>query len=370
MNPRVLFVDDEPRVLHALRRSLYAHKIAWEADFADTGAAALHLLDRAHYDVIVTDMSMAPMDGSELLRQVRDRRPATLRYVLSGHVETDAAVRALSVAQQLLSKPCDTRVLVEAVQSGLAVQQRLADPWVRAMVGRIRTLPAAPQVHAQISAALLDPRCDARRIAEILAHDPAIAANVLHLANSAFFNSAGRPAADLLQAVTRVGLNAVGDLVLATEVFDQRVHGPSANRLRGRALLASRLAQRIAAGKPYASTAATAALLADIGYLLPGVEANTADDSADWSEHAHAEIAASLLALWSLPLPIVEAVACHHSPARVPRSEFGVHGTVHVATALACRVEPDLDWLAQHGLSGQLAQWRDMSERQREQVAA
>src|SRR5262249_51159660 len=134
--------------------------------------------------------------------------------------------------------------------------------------------------------------------------------------------------------------------------------------------LASRLAARIAAGKPYASTAATAALLADIGYLLPGVEANSADDSADWSEHAHAEIAASLLALWALPLPIVEAVACHHAPARVPRSEFGVHGTVHVATALACQVEPDLEWLERHGLSEQLEEWRALSERQMQAVAA
>jgi len=127
---------------------------------------------------------------------------------------------------------------------------------------------------------------------------------------------------------------------------------------------------RIAAGTPAASTAATAALLADIGYLLPGVEANTADDTADWSEHAHAEIAASLLGLWSLPLPIVEAVACHHSPSRVPRSEFGVHGAVHVATALACQTEPDLDWLRHHGLGDRLEEWRDLSDRQREQVAA
>ncbi|HEX6834767.1 MAG TPA: HDOD domain-containing protein, partial [Rudaea sp.] len=265
MSARVLFVDDETRVLDGLRRTLFAQRVDWKCDFANDGIAALQLIDRTPYDAVVADMNMAPMDGTELLCQVRDRRPATLRFVLSGHIGTEMAVRALSVAQQLLSKPCDTRALVDAIESGVAVQRRLSDPLIRTMIGRLKALPAAPRVYSQITAALLHPLCDARRIASILARDPGLAANVLHLANSAFFNTGGRSAADLGQAVARVGLATIADLVLATEVFDASANGAAADRLRNRSLFASRLAARIAAGRSDAGLAATAALLCDIG---------------------------------------------------------------------------------------------------------
>ena len=362
MTARVLFVDDESRVLQGLRRTLFVSDAPWQCDFADSGASALQMMGSVQYDAVVTDMSMQPMDGAELLRQVREWRPGTLRFVLSGHVETDAAIRALQVAQQWLSKPCDTRTLIDAIQSGIAVQRRLSDPVVRTTLGRLRTLPAAPQIYVQVSAALLHPNCDARRIASILMRDPALAANVLHLAHSAFFSGTGRQAADLNEAVIRVGLSAIADLVLATEVFDSKSQGPAADALRHRALRASRLASRIAGGRADAGFATTAALLADIGYLLPGIDAiDVTNASEPLSERAHAELGASLLALWALPLPIVEAVAYHHTPALIPRGDFGIHGIVHVSTALANDLQPDMEFLEKHGMSHQVEHWQALN---------
>ncbi len=359
---RILFVDDEALVLQGLRRTLFALNVPWEVDYATDGASALAKLQDAPYDAVVTDMNMEPMDGAELLRRVREQQPATLRFVLSGHVEGDAAVRALQVAQQLLAKPCDGRMLVDAVDAGIAVQRRLADPVVHNLLGRIKTLPAAPRVHAEVTAALAHPRCDARRVAGILARDPAIAANVLHLANSAYFNGNGRSAANLDQAVTRVGLATIADLVLATEVFAPNLYGAAAERLRNRSLVASRLAARMAAGKPEASMASTAALLADIAYLLPGIDQVRAGPSL--SAFAHAEIGAALLALWSLPLPIVEAVAYHHTPAQLPRQDFGLRGIVHLASAIANDWEPDLDFIAAHHMTDQFAYWKAANEQE------
>ncbi|HEX6834165.1 MAG TPA: HDOD domain-containing protein, partial [Rudaea sp.] len=93
---------------------------------------------------------------------------------------------------------------------------------------------------------------------------------------------------------------------------------------------------------------------------LPGVSSIDIGERS-FSAHAHAEIGASLLALWALPLPIVEAVACHHAPSLLPLSEFGLHGIVHVASALANEYEPDLDFLAARGVEDRLPQWRAMA---------
>lgn len=77
---------------------------------------------------------------------------------------------------------------------------------------------------------------------------------------------------------------------------------------------------------------------------------------------AHAEIGAYLLGLWGLPYPIVEAVANHHQPMRVPlRSGFGVCEAVYVANCLASGAEPDSNYTVEFGIQDQLGSWREMA---------
>src|SRR5215217_6257296 len=108
---KVLFVDDEPRVLQALRRSLTIADVPWDARFADGGAAALLQLETESFDVVVTDMRMPSVDGAAVLNAVKDRAPGTVRIVLSGQADEAAAMRVVGVAHQFLAKPCDMKVL-------------------------------------------------------------------------------------------------------------------------------------------------------------------------------------------------------------------------------------------------------------------
>src|SRR6187551_2049502 len=68
---KVLFVDDEPRVLEALERSLRIGGVSWETRFVTSGVAALAALDQGQFDVIVSDMRMPGMDGAALLPPLR-----------------------------------------------------------------------------------------------------------------------------------------------------------------------------------------------------------------------------------------------------------------------------------------------------------
>ena len=101
---RILFVDDEPRVLEALQRMLRPQRKRWEMLFAGGGEEALAILGSAPFDVIVTDMRMPGMDGARLLQHVKERFPSVIRVVLSGHVEMEAALRAAPVAHQFLAE--------------------------------------------------------------------------------------------------------------------------------------------------------------------------------------------------------------------------------------------------------------------------
>jgi CheY-like chemotaxis protein len=72
---RILFVDDESKILEGLQRMLRPERHRWEMAFASGGAAALSLLEAAPFDVIVSDMRMPGMDGAALLNVVRAKYP-------------------------------------------------------------------------------------------------------------------------------------------------------------------------------------------------------------------------------------------------------------------------------------------------------
>lgn len=120
---RILFVDDEPRVLDGIRRALRG---AYETEFAEGGAAALALVERDEFAVVVTDMKMPGMAGPELLARIREIQPDTVQMVLSGHADLASTVTAVNEGNlfRFLMKPTDRTVLGAALDAALE-QHRL-----------------------------------------------------------------------------------------------------------------------------------------------------------------------------------------------------------------------------------------------------
>jgi YesN/AraC family two-component response regulator len=108
---RILFVDDEAAILASLGNLLRKDRHRWELVFANSGPEAARLLRETTFDVIVTDMRMPELDGAELLALARAQSPDTVRIMLSGHIEADAVMRALPLADEFISKPCDIKTL-------------------------------------------------------------------------------------------------------------------------------------------------------------------------------------------------------------------------------------------------------------------
>ena len=104
-SPRVLFVDDDPIVLRALRRLLLGARPGWEIDLAESGDAALGLLEARTYDVVVTDLQMPVIDGMTLLRRLKTEQPSVMRVIHSSHVESLLPGQADELANAVLTKP-------------------------------------------------------------------------------------------------------------------------------------------------------------------------------------------------------------------------------------------------------------------------
>lgn len=121
--PRILFVDDEPHALSAIRRLVGRHRRRWTLTFVTSGAEALAHLEREPVDVLVTDMRMPGMDGTAVLSRTRDCHPRVARVVLSGHADDEEQVQRTGLSATYLSKPCDSELLVRTI-SGLVADRR------------------------------------------------------------------------------------------------------------------------------------------------------------------------------------------------------------------------------------------------------
>ena len=71
--PTLLFVDDEPGILSALRRLFRPH--GYRIFIAEGGAAGLEVLEKEQIDLVISDMRMPEMDGATFLKEVRSRWP-------------------------------------------------------------------------------------------------------------------------------------------------------------------------------------------------------------------------------------------------------------------------------------------------------
>ena len=122
---RILFVDDEARVLTAMRAMF---RREYEVHVANSGAEALKVLREHAIDVVISDQRMPGMTGVEMLREARSVAPRTMRVLLTGYADLAAIEHAINESEvfRYLMKPCPRDQLketvalaVEAVRSGV-----------------------------------------------------------------------------------------------------------------------------------------------------------------------------------------------------------------------------------------------------------
>jgi response regulator RpfG family c-di-GMP phosphodiesterase len=120
----VLCVDDEPRVLQGLKLHLDLH---YRVSTATGGAEGLQLVEADPPAAIVSDLRMPEMDGTLFLSKARDRSPETVRILLTGQADIDAAIAAVNHAQifRLLTKPCRPGLLLNALKAATDEHQHL-----------------------------------------------------------------------------------------------------------------------------------------------------------------------------------------------------------------------------------------------------
>ncbi len=355
---RIMFVDDEPKVLRGIKRMMMTVQHDWVINFAESGDKALEMLALEPYEVIVSDIRMPGMSGIELLTEVKNKYPSTVRIALSGQVDNKDFIKSVGPIHQFLSKPCNAITLKSTIVRACALRSLLDNERLTRITSEMESLPSLPDYYKKLLEEIASKDASAKSVGKIVSQDMSMTAKLLQLVNSAFFGVA-RHISDPAQAVMILGMNVVRDLALMTHTFSQfKISHDKKyllDALWNHSIKVTGLSEKIARaedfGKEMLDEALTAGLLHDIGKLVLASKVQSDYDKIlkeisqsgkpaheveyDIIGASHAEVGAYLLGLWGLSDSIVEAIAYHHDPMKSPGSKSSCLTAVHVSNVIA-----------------------------------
>jgi HD-like signal output (HDOD) protein len=335
-------------------------------------------------------MRMPGMDGSELLKEVMARHPATVRIILSGQCDRDTVLQAVAAAHQFLTKPCDSETLKSTVARACRLRDQLPNEWHKETVSRITCVPSEPRAYAALKAELESPAASIERVRETIVNDVGMSAKVIQLTSTGFFGTPQR-CSDPMRAVSLFDLDTIRAFAASKDIFAPFASSDIPARfltlLAQHSVMVAKAARGIAraetSDRAIADDAYLGGLLHDIGLFVMAQhgpasyrEMLAADQETPlWSlEHgrgdtSHSDVGGYLVGLWGLPDQIVQAVAWHHMPERAADHGFTPLTAVHVASALLDPVFGGLgdgtsmancDYLNAVGLAHRLPVWEGL----------
>ncbi|MBN1765116.1 MAG: HDOD domain-containing protein [Sedimentisphaerales bacterium] len=390
---KILFVDDEAKVLEGLRRMLFLMMNQWDISFAPGGQQAMDLLAEKSFDILVSDMRMPEVDGVMLLNHVKEHYPHIVRIALSGQTSKESILRSVGPIHQYIAKPCNAQNLKDTIHRIWGMRNILTNDTLKEMITQLETLPCMSSLYTELTKELNSQHTSIDNIAGIISRDVGMSVKILHLVNSAFFGIR-QNVTKITQAVSFLGLETISALVLTTKIFEQfqdvSFKNFSINTLWQHSLTVAEWARLIAksenASKEHTDYAMIAGMLHDVGKLVMAVKipdqykevldlvyrekSTLCEAETRILGASHAEVGSYLLGLWGFSGSVIEALNYHHHPGQAPSKEFTVLTAVHVANALTNEIEmadnkdmaytpADLEYLDMLGLKERLSAWRE-----------
>lgn len=390
---RVLFVDDEPKVLQGLGRILRSERNHFETSFATSGREALSILAKEHFDVVITDMKMPEMNGLQLLSEIKTLYPDIVRIILSGESDLNMTMKSVSLSHQFLNKPCSPETLKSTILRTCRLSDFLKNDSLKKALTQIDTLPSMPSIYIEITDELQSPNASIQKVGKIISQDVALTSKILQLVNSAYF-SLPRHISSPEHAAVMLGLDIIRSLILVIQIFKKFELMDMPNKffelLWAHNVMTGKIAKSIAKNESQdqiiIDNAFIAGLLHDSGKLIlassfpkeyrdilkktRGKWGRIWEIEEDILGITHAEVGAYLMELWGLPVSIIEALAFHHSPSMCGEVRFSPLTAVYIANILEHGIpdtdhnEPqpvlDSDYLTNLNLNNRLKYWEEI----------
>ena len=125
---QVMLVDDEDYILKALKRTINMYT-DWEVETYQDPREALRRARTTVFDAVITDYMMPELNGLELLQELRDLQPDTIRILLTGVIDIETVMSAINKAGafRFIPKPWDDEQLLDNIREGLKFRDILLE---------------------------------------------------------------------------------------------------------------------------------------------------------------------------------------------------------------------------------------------------
>lgn len=333
---RVLFLDDEEPILSALR-SLFRRE-RYDMMFFSDPAEALTALESAPVDLIVSDLRMPVVSGTEFLARAAAIQPSPIRIMLSGYEDKPVVISAIAhgLAKDYIMKPWDDMAFRDLIAKNLALSERLRSTELEDLLGRFDAWPMPSASAASLPAAFSGSEISIQDVVAAAERSPSLIARLLRVANSVHYGTR-HPIRTVREAVLFVGTEFVVSLLMALESYETLQAGATPEgrelieRLWRTATRRATIARAIASrweGQEDRQDAFVASLFQDIGLVVraqtdpeglasvlqevdvSGKPILEAEASAFRVTHDH--LGATLLRYWNFPEEIIAAIEGHH----------------------------------------------------------
>lgn len=359
---KILLVDDEVQILKALVRLFI--DLDYEVITSECGTEALKILEKQEVNMIISDMRMPDMDGYELLSQVKELYPKTVRIILSGYSNEKVIFDSLlkNIAKLYIFKPWDNQTVIDQVAKLLQEAETLSninlnDTNLLVLINDMHDLPVSVELYQNVIK-LIDTVADMSLITAEIEKDISITAKILLIANSAYYRV---KTGSVKKAIAYIGPQNIKNMIASSSMIDTKgmknIEVEMIETIWEHSYLSNRLLNFLYEkhlNKKMPHKYDSAALLHNIGevfflkyypnqYLdiLTKAKMNQIDAIALEKEAfsvSHDEVGGYLLQWGDFPYPLVEAAWFHHRPmdSRVENKEIvcAVHIVIKYAMEL------------------------------------
>jgi len=361
---KILFVDDDPATIDALKR-LLANE-GWNCHFASSASEVLQQIETEPMALLVSNVELPGMDGTELLAEISNKHPQTVRLLLTDVAKDEKTLKALAAghAQQIIPVPWIDQELKEVIRSALrqSTQQKKHSLKFQALINSMPLLPALPESYSQVQNCIMDNDVDIEKMADIIGQDVGMSSALLHWANSALFGQRFR-VDTIKKAIVVLGTDIVVNLILSEAVTRSMTSTPlqtesfNLKTFKSHSIATAIIARMLikstfSSNSDMQDRAFIAGLLHDMGKLVAasnlGRQYSAASRLAN-HQHctlhdaemrilgtSHAELGSFLAEWWALPHFIVSTIAAHHEP-RISPVDPEVINAVYLANLLSYR---------------------------------
>lgn len=322
---KLLFVDDEARILSGIENALLFEDGDWDAEFSNSGSDAIERMNKADYDVLITDMQMPGLTGADVLEHATTQTPDMIRMVLSGEVNEELAQRAMPLAHEFVSKPCEPEKLFQIITRVFGSSRSLTAESGSNVLGILDRLPSRPDLFDEVQAAV-DNGASIDAIAHVIESDLSMTASIIRTANSSFYGFPV-PVERVHDAVARLGTKMLSGLMTRAELTAWATPEVSrvVTRINDHATIMSHLVGLLV--DEDVSEATQAGRFCNVGMLAlvtlfpdrtEAIEELMSDAGLAGDEEkalfgsTHSEVGAAMLEMWNSAPTVVEAVRFHH----------------------------------------------------------